>query len=130
MLDDWGLSGSREGRFCLMIPDIPVPCTNDKFWLMAASVHLTTGLGLGFSGSSMAQGTVGMLPLPFFFGGENMFWMSAMGEEAGFVQPLFSEGWGFWPTTPGLVPGGLAGIPYTVSYLQRERCFLGKDCPP
>jgi hypothetical protein len=98
---------------------------------MAASVHLTTGLGLGFNGSSMAMQVVGALPFPFFPGGENMFWMSAMGEETLFVQPLPSEQFlAVWPTTPGLVPGGLAGIPYTVSYLSREGCFLGKDCPP
>jgi hypothetical protein len=130
MLDDWGLSGPQESRMCPIIPDVPIPCLNDSYWQMAASVHLTTGLGLGWSGSSMAQGIVGALPFPFFFGGENMFWMSAMGEETLFVQPLPSEGWGIWPTTPGLVPGGLAGIPYTVSYVQRDSCFLGKECPP
>lgn len=130
MLDDWGLSGPDESRMCPIFPDVPIPCLNDSYWQMAASVHLTTGLGLGWNGSMMAQQIVGALPFPYFFGGENMFWMSAMGEETAFVQPLPSEGWDVWPTTPGLVPGGLAGIPYTVSYVQRDECFLGKDCPP
>ncbi len=130
MLDDWGLSGSDEGRMCPIFPNLPIPCANDSFWEMAASVHLLTGLGLGVDGSEMAQTIVGSMPFPFLYAGENAFWMSAMGEEFLFVQPLPSEGWGIWPTTPGLVPGGIAGIPYTVSYLQREKCFLGKDCPP
>ncbi|WP_224369066.1 TadE family protein [Hyalangium versicolor] len=129
MLDDWGLSGGSEGRMCALIPDMPLPCANKAFWKMAASVHLRSGAGLGFAGSTLAQSIVGMLPFPFFFGGENAFWMSAMGEESGMVQPLPSEGWIAWPTSPGLVPGGLSGIPYTVAYFQRDSCFLGKDCP-
>lgn len=129
MLDDWGLSGSGESQMCALIPNVPSPCTNVPYWEMAASVHLNSGLGLGFAGSDLAQSIVGALPFPFFFGGENMFWMSAMGEESGMVQPLPSEGWSLWPTSPGLVPGGFGGIPYTVAYFQRDGCFLGKDCP-
>jgi hypothetical protein len=132
MLDDWGLSGPEETGDCLMIQDVPIPCpTNTKYWTMAASVHLTTGLGLGASGTAMALGTVGAMPPPFLpVLAENMFWMSSVGEPL-FVQPLlFSEGWSLWPTSPGAVPGGFAGIPYAVSYVQRDECFLGKDCPP
>ncbi|MFL5348466.1 MAG: pilus assembly protein [Hyalangium sp.] len=129
MLDDWGLSGSTESRMCPLIPDFPGPCLNTKYWEMAASVHLTSGLGLGVAGSSLAQSVVGAMPFPFFFGGENAFWMSAMGEETGMVQPLPSEGWKLWPTSPGLVPGGISGIPYTIAYFQRDSCFLGKSCP-
>lgn len=130
MLDDWGLSGAREGGICPLIPDLPFPCpTNRPYWEMAASVHLTTGLGLGFAGSSLAQGIVGAMPFPFFFGAENAFWMSSAGEPL-FVQPLPSEGFNFWPTTPGAVPGGLGGIPYSFAYVQRRDCFLGKRCPP
>jgi hypothetical protein len=68
------------------------------------------------------------MPWPFFPGGENAFWMSSAGEPL-FAQPLPSEGWPVWPTTPGAVPGGLGGLPYTFAYFDRGRCFLGHDCP-
>ncbi len=129
MLDDWGLSGSSEGRMCLLIPDAPIPCTNTAFWNLAAQTFIRSGAGMGVAGSQMAQSIVGAMPLPFFFGAENAFWLSAPGEETLFVQPIPSEGWKIWPTSPGLVPGGLMGIPYTVSYIQREGCFLGRNCP-
>jgi hypothetical protein len=131
MLDDWGLSGPGESGNCVIIPDVPVPCLpNTKYWTMAASVHATTGLGLGASGTAMALGTVGAMPPTFLpVLAENMFWMSSVGESI-FIQPLPSEGWSIWPTTPGPVPGGLAGIPYSVAYFQRDECFLGKGCPP
>lgn len=132
MLDDWGLSGDRESGVCMIIPDVPIPCpTNVPFWTMAASAFLVNGAGQGTAGSAMASGVVGSMPLPFFYGGENMFWMSSSGEQLAFVQPLFNEMFSprVWPTTPGLVPGGLGGIPYTAAYIQRRGCFLGQDCP-
>jgi hypothetical protein len=130
MLDDWGLSGGSESGICAIIPDIPSPCLpNVPFYTMAASVFALNGLGQGMAGSQMASTIVGRMPLPFFYGGENMFWMSSAGEPL-FVQPLpFNEGWKLWPTTPGVVPGGLGGIPYTVAYFQRDNCFLGRNCP-
>jgi hypothetical protein len=131
MLDDWGLSGDRESGICPIIPDLPAPCpTNLPFWTMAASVFAFNGAGQGVAGSNMASQVVGGMPLPFFFGGENMFWMSSAGEPL-FVQPLLNETFSLrpWPTTPGVVPGGLGGIPYTAAYIQRRGCFLGQDCP-
>lgn len=130
MLDDWGLSGSSESGICAIIPDIPSPCLpNVTYYLMAGSVFTLNGLGQGTAGSQMASQIVGSMPLPFFYGGENMFWMSSAGEPL-FVQPLpLNEGWKLWPTTPGVVPGGLGGIPYTVAYIQRDGCFLGQNCP-
>ncbi len=130
MLDDWGLSGPAESRLCLLIPDFPGPCANTAYWRMAGSVFLYSGAGMGVSGSQMAQEIVGAMPFPFFFGAENAFWLSAPGEEVLFMQPLPSEGWKLWATTPGGVPAGLGGVPYTVAYVQRDGCFLGKDCPP
>ncbi|WP_309890153.1 pilus assembly protein [Archangium sp.] len=131
MLDDWGLSGDRESGICPIIPDMPIPCpTNVPFWTMAASAFAINLAGQGTAGSAMASGVVGSMPLPFFYGGENMFWMSSAGEPL-FVQPLFNEMFAprVWPTTPGVVPGGLGGIPYTAAYIQRRGCFLGQDCP-
>ncbi|HVG60717.1 MAG TPA: TadE family protein [Hyalangium sp.] len=132
MLDDWGLSGPDESGNCVIVPNVPTCLTNTKYWTMAASVHLTTGAGLGAAASSMAMGTVGAMPLPLFpFITENMFWMSSVGEPI-FVQPLLGESNSLtgWPTSPGPVPGGFAGLPYSVAYFQRDECFLGKDCPP
>lgn len=144
MLDDWGLTGPDESGLCPIIPDIPAPCpTNLPYWSMAASVYgvslMVNAFGPDFSGSSLAQSIVGGLPLPFFYGAENMFWMSSMGEEAAFGQPLPSESFGGmntlgfkgFPTSPGLLPPGLnwQAIPYPVAYGLRDECFLGNDCP-
>ena len=132
MLDDWGLSDPQAGT-CPLIGDIPIPCpTATAYWTMAASVFLTNGAGMGFSGSQLAQFTVTQLPFPFFFGAENMFWMSSMGEPELFLQPLGSEGHGIWGTSPGHVPiiGGssVAGGLYFASFIGRNSCFLGKSC--
>ena len=128
MLDDWGLSGEDEGEECPIIPDFPGPCLNSTYWNMAFRVHMITGAGLGIDGTRLAMETVGAVPFPFLPAGENAFWMSSVGEPF-FVQPLLTEGWSLWPTSPGAVPGGLAGIPYSISYFDRDDCFLGKDCP-
>ncbi|HYH99808.1 pilus assembly protein [Hyalangium sp.] len=129
VLDDWGLSGKREGLPCIFAPDAPlVPCTNAPFWLSAASVHALTGAGLGFSGSNLAMSTVGAFPMPFFFGAENVFWMGAAGNETAFLQTIPSEGFKIWPTTP-VYPTGVAGAFYSKAYLSRKQCFLGHDCP-
>ncbi|MBN1205677.1 MAG: pilus assembly protein [Myxococcaceae bacterium] len=131
VLDDWGLSGTAESMPCLMVPNAPlVPCANAPFWLSAASVHLLTGLAMGWQGTSMALGTVGAMPLPMFPGSENVFWMSAAGEETAFLQPLGNEiGYTLWPTSPAL-PTGIVSAFYTYAYTQREGCFLGQECPP
>ncbi|WP_163782633.1 TadE family protein [Myxococcus vastator] len=144
MLDDWGLTGSGESGSCPIIPDIPAPCPmNLPYWGMASSVYgvslMVNAFGPDFSASRLAQTVVGGLPLPFFFGAENMFWMSAVGEEAFFGQPLPADsmgglatmGYKGWPTSPGLLPPGLnwQAIPYPVSYGRRDSCFLGDECP-
>ena len=144
MLDDWGLTGPDESGLCPIIPDIPLPCpTNVPYWNMAASVYgvslMVNAFGPDFSGSNLAQSIVGGLPLPFFYGAENVFWMSAMGEEAAFGQPLPADtmgglstfGWKGWPTSPGLLPPGLnwQAIPYPLAYARRDGCFLGNNCP-
>ncbi|RKH41507.1 pilus assembly protein [Corallococcus sicarius] len=145
MLDDWGLTGPDESGQCIIVPDFPGPCpTNAPYWQMAASVYglsmMVNALGPDFSGSSLALGIVGSLPLPFFYGAENVFWMSAMGEEAGFLQPMPVDPGGYygptawvfaWPTTPGAIPPGpfLGAVPYPISFGQRDGCFLGKNCP-
>lgn len=144
MLDDWGLTGPDESGMCPIIPDIPAPCPmNVPYWSMAASVYgvslMVNAFGPDFSGSALAQGIVGGLPLPFFYGAENMFWMSAMGEEAAFGQPLPADSMGGlatmgfkgFPTSPGLLPPGLnwQAIPYPLAYARRDECFLGNDCP-
>lgn len=133
MLDDWGLSGRRESGVCPLIPNVPAPCpTNMPYWQSAFSVFTRNGMGMGVAGSSLAMHTIRRMPLPFFFGGENMFWMSHMGEFPSlFHQPLPSEGQRIWTVTPGgamgvqLPAGGL----YTISYGIRTAsggCFLGK----
>ncbi|MFB1484820.1 pilus assembly protein [Corallococcus sp. RDP092CA] len=145
MLDDWGLTGDGESGMCPIIPDVPLPCPmNVPYWDMAASVYaaslLTNAMGPDFSGSALAMGIVGSLPMPFFYGAENVFWMSAMGEEAGFLQPMPVDPGGYygpaaliyaWPTTPGAIPPGpfLGAVPYPLAYIQRDSCFLGKNCP-
>jgi hypothetical protein len=68
-----------------------------------------------------------------------MFWMSAMGEEVGFTQPLPADSMGGlstlgmkgWPTSPGFLPPSLSwqAIPYPAAYAQRDGCFLGRKCP-
>jgi hypothetical protein len=130
-LDDWGLSGDAESGICPFIPDVPAPCpTNLPFYAMAGSVFVLNGLGQGISGSQMAMGIVKRMPLPFFYGGENMFWMSSAGEPL-FVQPTgfsLAEGWPLWPTTPGAAPIGVPGLAYSLSYTMRDGCFLGRDC--
>ena len=130
-LDDWGLSGDSESGICNLIPAPPGPCLPNKaFYLMAGSVFTLNGLAQGTAGSKMAKGIVGAMPMPFFEGAENMFWLSSAGEPS-FVQPTafsLSEGWPLWPTTPGAVPIGIKGFAYSASYLKRHGCFLGRNC--
>jgi hypothetical protein len=130
-LDDWGLSGDAESGICAFVPDVPMPCApNLPFYSMALSVFTLNGLGQGTAGSDMAQGIVQRMPLPFFHGAENFFWMSSAGEPL-FVQPTaltMAEGWPLWPTTPGAAPIGVPGLAYSFSYAKRDDCFLGRDC--
>jgi hypothetical protein len=130
VLDDWGLSGGSESAPCVIAPNIPI-CPNTPFYLSAASVHLLTGAGLGTQGSALAMGTVGSMPLfmiPYL--AENVFWMSAAGEDTGFLQPLGNEiSYYAWPTSPSW-PTGIISSFYTYAYSQRRGCFLGQGCPP
>lgn len=136
VLDDWGLTQKRESGICPLIPNIPlVGCAlNLPYWQMAGSVFLLNGLGQGVSGTAMAmQVTQRPPPFPSFWpGGENMFWMSHMGEDSLYLQPLPSEaGMLYWGTTPGGLESGLTGMLYLASYAQRSPfrgCFLGRNC--
>lgn len=130
MLDDWGLSGPPESMMCPLIQDLPLlPCMNRPYYRMAFGTFMRNGAGAGIAGSTLAQRTVMRMPFPFFFGGENVFWMSAMTEQTNFVQPIVTVGSPLWTTTPGgfvgtsLPVGGM----YSISYLALRRgCFLGK----
>ncbi|MBX5480573.1 MAG: pilus assembly protein [Myxococcaceae bacterium] len=134
LLDDWGLSGRSESMPCPMFQDVPAPCLNLPYWQMGFSVFTRNGMGMGVAGSSLAMNTVQRMPFPFFFGGENFYWMSAMGEDSlpPFVQipRLASMGDKTWTTTPGGEPGsGTSGLPYVGSFILRTakgNCFLGK----
>jgi hypothetical protein len=128
MVDDWGLSGSDESRECELTPDAPGPCENKAFWNMANSVYENSGKGMGVAGSTMAKEIVGKVPEPFSFGGEETFWLSAMGEESQMAQNLPSEGFENYPTSPGIVSQGMPQNPYTLAYQQRDSCFLGRKC--
>lgn len=153
LIDDWGLSGSKETGTCPLIPNIPAPCpTNLPYWEMASAVYATNGMAAGVAGSALAMFTVQRMPFPFFFGAENMFWMSATTELDYFMQPLTGEnGSGYqkrlWTTTPGgdigLASGGITGgiggvlgglangpalAAYGASFLTRDDCFLGTNC--
>jgi hypothetical protein len=126
VLDDWGLSGSQCSNNAI-IPDLPIPAGNPAYWQMVTNAFGRTGAGMGIAGSNLILSTVTIPPLPFFPGAENAPWLSSIAEPV-WVQPQLSEGLPVWPTSPGLVPALYGGIPYTVSYFQRDSCFLGHGC--
>lgn len=124
LVDDWGLEMQDETGQCPTNP-AGVCTTNMTYWNVAGQFFFRNGAGQGVAADNFAMQVVGADPMFFM---TNQFYMSYMGEETLFTQPLWvGEGSPIWQTTPFLEP-----VPtYSASYFERRGnggCYLGKPC--
>jgi len=136
LLDDWGLAGNGgplgESGICAMVPNIfggsvALPCApNLRYYSMTRLVYEPSSLLVNKgAASALAKAIVGTSPID-----EDSMWMSFMGEETMFLQPVAPTDGLLpimpWPTNPG---GASILMPwYANSYSKRDKCFLGKKC--
>ncbi|MBN9681882.1 MULTISPECIES: pilus assembly protein [unclassified Corallococcus] len=132
LVDDWGLSNEIESSKCVLFQDMALPCTNGPFYAATKGVYEPTTLPIPTYASFLAMDALFMNPLPplVLMQRENTFWMSAAGEESQFMQAFISRPTplgNLWNTSPGALIG-ITTPHYGLGYLDRNGCFLGKDC--
>ncbi|MCP3136555.1 TadE/TadG family type IV pilus assembly protein [Pyxidicoccus xibeiensis] len=143
LVDDWGLAGGSpisEVLTCQLplgqvpyeiSPPIyaPIPCANLPFYSAVYGTYLPTAIVIPWMADMMPMPILGV-PSPI---NSRYFFMSAPGEEVGFIQiPKLDQlkGSGLFPTTPGSPLGGTTPT-YGYAWVRRkpfQGCFLGRDC--
>jgi hypothetical protein len=150
LMDDWGLTNSNAsftggfGNEAAQCPVLPfgVPCVggNYGYWMAGSSAYTMTAITLmGVNAYFAGASNPASLLLDYAVGPSTMldiattnltgYYLSFVGEELMFTQPLFATDFELpplWPTTPfyGLGPG----LQYVRSYANRRPCYLGQEC--
>ncbi len=124
-VDDWGLQNDNlENVICPVLP-YGIPCPNLPYWSSVFAIFQLGGGGQGNAHEQLVNFTM-RGNVPFMLGRATSFYMSYVGEELMFQQPLLWAGDGMtplWSTTPFLFMPS-----YAASYAMREGCYLGYPC--